>query len=137
VGICVQKLSLVDLNAAIIETSRTELQARIRSEGALASTTHRAQEWAFEYIGAEIQLAVTSLLDHYILVVECLIRTRGVVAGLVEGLFCEKTLAEPGRPVPRLTVAPELLSCTVAARSACVDFMTGLDPTSQSINVFF
>ena len=55
------------------------------------------KERVLPYLGVNVNMSVTSLLEHFTVVVECLVRTVAVGPAVLSPLFGEKDLALPGQ----------------------------------------
>jgi hypothetical protein len=126
-----------DITVETLEANRKEFVLAVKKAGSMASETFRPRDRPFDYLGTQITSPVTSLLDHYITSVECLLRTRAIENELIKPLFCELDLAEPGRTKVVGTIDPSLLTKIRAARSAAEEFMAGVDTTSSNLQAMF
>ena len=99
----------------------------------MASETHRPEDRVVPYLGVNVNTTVTSLLEHFTLAVECLVRTVAVDTAVLSPLFCEKDVALPGRVAAQAKVHKSLVEASRAARAAAESYLAGFDATSKNI----
>lgn len=121
----------------VLAKHRGELQAMVDVAGAKVSETRCAALREMVYLGSRLDLPVASLLGHYTVVIECLVRWKAVESGSSGPLFCELELAVPGRVTPQRSVAGGLVKKSAAAGVTARDFMAVVEPTSRAIEEVF
>ena len=93
----------------------------------------RSKERVFQHLGVNVNVSVTSLLEHFTVAVECLVRTVAVDTAVLSPLCCEMDLALPGRVGSQAKVHKSLVVASSAARAAAESHLAGVDAASQNI----
>ena len=83
--------------------------------GIVTSETHRLKERVFPYFDVNVNMSVSSLLEHFTVIVECFVRTVAVDTAVLSPLFCEKDLALSGRVGSQAKVRKSLTETSSAA----------------------
>jgi hypothetical protein len=95
--------------------------------------TYKAKEKPVEYLGFQLMVPCSSLMDEFAVNAQAYVRQRALDSGALKGIYCEMQLAAPNRKKEMMEVDASLVSASKAARAAFVQAMEGHDPTAHAI----